>query len=84
MQEDDSFGFLTFDTGSKVIHPLKKLKDTNLEELQKTIKGIEIGGGTVVTQALAASTKMYEDVEEGTNSSNRVFFLTGMYYFPSN
>eukprot|EP01114_Cavostelium_apophysatum_P022625 TRINITY_DN824_c0_g1_i2.p1 TRINITY_DN824_c0_g1~~TRINITY_DN824_c0_g1_i2.p1 ORF type:complete len:516 (+),score=193.17 TRINITY_DN824_c0_g1_i2:1198-2745(+) len=82
LEGDDSFGLLVFDTKQDVLQPLMKWKDIDRAELHRKIDEIEDRGGTQVAPAFKAAAKMFENVEEGPNTSNRVFFMTDMEVSP--
>jgi len=83
LKGEDAFGLITFDTSYQVIQPLTQWKNTDIQQLKTSIQNIQIGGGTVVTQALEGAKKLFENFPEHPNSSNRIFFMTDMEVDPS-
>jgi len=81
LNDEDTFGMITFDDRHKILQPLTLWKLIDKSSLIHTINQIEIAGGTNVSQALDAANKMYENCMEGVNRMNRVLFCTDMEVF---
>jgi hypothetical protein len=89
LQPEDSFGLVEFDESATVLHPLTKWKEIDQKNLLNIIDKIRIRGGTNLTNGKKTSTlltfeghqqaaELFASAEEGTNRSNRIFFLTDM------
>ena len=78
LEPEDRIGIVSFNSESRVVQPLTKVNNLNLDELRQKVVRLRAFSGTNMSAGMLAATKQYDELSEldPAVSENRIIFVT--------
>ena len=78
LEPEDRIGIVSFNSESRVVQPLTKVNNLNLDEVRQKVVRLRAFSGTNMSAGMSAATKQYDELTalDPAVSENRVIFVT--------
>lgn len=78
LEPEDRIGIVTFNSESRVVQPLARVENLDLDEVRRSVQRLRAFSGTNMSAGMRAATNQYDALLEidPTVSENRIIFVT--------
>ncbi len=78
LEPEDRIGIVTFNSESRVVQPLSRVQDLDMDEVRRRVIRLRAFSGTNMSAGMATATRQYDALLEvdPTVSENRIIFVT--------
>jgi Ca-activated chloride channel homolog len=78
LEPQDRIGIVSFNSESRVVQPLSKVSNLNLDDVRQKVTRLRAFSGTNMSAGMRAATNQYQDLLEidPSESENRIIFVT--------